>query len=304
MDSSQVGYWIIFNAAVLVLLGLDLFVFQRKPHMVSLREAGLWSAFWVALSLAFNALIFFWKGREPALQFLTGYAIEKALSLDNIFVFLVIFEYFAVPQKYQHRVLFWGVLGALLMRGTMIYLGSALISRFDWILYLFGAFLLFTGLRMLRRGEIVQTPEQNWAVRLARKCVRCTRAYHEGAFVVLENGKRVITPMALALIAVESTDLIFALDSIPAIFGVTQDFLIVYTSNVCAILGLRALYFVLAGLVRMLAYLKTSLALVLSFIGIKMLIEHWIKIPIELSLGVITLILAGGVVASLMKTKR
>lgn len=304
MNSSEVGYWVIFNAVVLVLLGLDLFVFQRKPHMVSLREAGFWSAFWVALSLAFNALIYFWKGREPALQFLTGYAIEKALSLDNILVFIVIFEYFAVPQKYQHRVLFWGVLGALVMRGIMIYLGSALISQFHWILYFFGAFLLFTGVRMLQRREIIKTPEQNWAIRLARKWVPVTRAYHEGSFIVSENGKRAITPMALTLIAVESTDLVFALDSIPAIFGVTQDFLIVYTSNVCAILGLRALYFVLARLVRMLAYLKASLALVLSFIGIKMLIEHWIKIPIEVSLGVVTLILAGGIVASLIKTKR
>jgi tellurite resistance protein TerC len=303
MNPSEFGYWIAFNGVVLLLLALDLFVFQRKPHKVALREAALWSGFWVALSLAFNVLIYFWKGREPALQFLTGYAIEKALSLDNIFVFLVIFEYFAIPQKYQHRVLFWGVLGALVMRGVMIYLGSTLILHFDWVLYVFGAFLLFTGVRMLRRGEIVETPEQNWAIRLARKWTRVTRDYHEGMFIVSENGKRAITPMALALIAVESTDLVFALDSIPAIFGVTQDFFIVYTSNVCAILGLRALYFVLAGLVRMLAYLKTSLALVLSFIGIKMLIEPWIEIPIEASLGVVTVLLGGGVIASLMKTK-
>jgi tellurite resistance protein TerC len=304
MNPSEFVFWIIFNAIVLVLLALDLLVFQAKPHKASIREAALWSVFWVALSLAFNAIIYFWKGREPALQFLTGYAVEKALSLDNIFVFLVIFEYFAVPQKYQHRVLFWGVLGALTMRGVMIYLGSELILHFHWVLYLFGAFLLFTGVRMLRKREIIKTPDQNWGIRSARKWVRVTNAYHEGVFVVSENGKRAITPMALALIAVESTDLVFALDSIPAIFGVTQDFLIVYTSNVCAILGLRALYFVVSGLVRMMAYLKTSLALVLSFIGIKMLIEPWIKVPIEVSLCVVIVLLGGAVVASLIKTRR
>jgi tellurite resistance protein TerC len=296
--------WLAFNAFVLGMLALDLGVFHRKAHEVSLKEAGAWSAVWIALALAFNVGIYLWKGREPALQFLAGYLIEKSLSVDNIFVFVLIFGYFAVPAAYQHRVLFWGILGALLMRGAFIAAGAALLAKFHWIIYLFGAFLVVTGVKMaLVRSEGIH-PERNPLVRLARRLLRVTNGYREDRFVVREGGAWAATPLLLVLLVVESTDLVFAVDSIPAIFAVTSDPFIVYTSNVFAILGLRSLYFLLAGVVEKFTYLKLGLSVVLAFVGVKMLLTDVAKVPIALSLAVIATVIAVAVVASLLRNRR
>jgi tellurite resistance protein TerC len=295
-------FWIGFNAVVLLLLALDLFVFHRKAVVVSFRDAAFWSAAWFGLSLSFNALVWRWKGADKALEFLTGYLIEYALSVDNIFVFGVIFTYFKVRAEYQHRVLFWGILGALLMRGAMIALGVELVTRFRWSLYVFGAFLLLTGVRMFFKKES-ESPMENGIVRFCRRWLRVTPQYHGAQFFVRLNGAWVATPLALVLIVVELTDLVFAVDSIPAIFAVTTDPFIVYTSNICAILGLRSLYFLLAGLADRFRYLQYGLAAVLSFIGVKMLIAFAWHIPIALSLGIVALCLMVSIVASIIKTR-
>ena len=296
--------WIAFNLFVLGMLALDLGVFHRKAHDVSVKEASLWSVAWIALALTFNVGLYFWRGGEVALQFLTGYLIEKSLSVDNIFVFVLLFTYFAVPPLYQHRVLFWGVLGALVMRGIMIAAGAALIKEFHWIIYLFGAFLIFTGIRMaLHRNEELH-PERNPVVRLVRRVIPVTSEYHGQRFFVRHAGKLMATPLFLALVLIEFTDLIFAVDSIPAIFAVTTDPFIVYTSNVFAILGLRSLYFVLRGAVDKFHYLKLSLAAVLTFVGVKMVLSDFYKIPVTLSLAVIGSLLAVGVAASLLRARR
>src|SRR5438874_4279224 len=249
--SAPIWLWIAFNAFVLVMLALDLGVFHRKSHAVSLKEALGWSAVWIVLALLFNAGLFYWRGPEPALQFLAGYLIEKSLSVDNIFVFVLLFSFFGVPAAYQHRVLFWGVLGALVMRGLMIALGAVLIDTFHWVIYLFGAFLIFTGVRMaFHKGEEVH-PERNPLLKLVRRVVPATKDYERDRFVVRQAGQLMITPLLLVLLVVETTDLIFALDSIPAIFAVTQNTFLVYTSNVFAILGLRSLYFVFANTIGM-----------------------------------------------------
>jgi tellurite resistance protein TerC len=301
---TPIEFWIAFNAGVLFLLALDLFVFHRKAHAVTMKEATIWSSVWVLLSLSFNVLIYYWKGPKPALEFFTGYLIEYSLSVDNIFVFVLIFSYFNVPAQYQHRVLFWGILGALVMRGLMIFLGATLVARFHWVLYIFGAFLLITGARMLFGKQMEVDPEHNIFLKFFRRLVPITPQYHGANFAVREHGKLMFTPLALVLVMVESTDLLFAVDSIPAIFGVTRDFFIVYTSNICAILGLRSLYFLLAGIVPKFIYLQTGLALVLSFIGIKMLIEDLYHVPIQISLIVVTVILAGSIGASLAAARR
>ena len=306
-------HWVGFNVVVLALLALDLGVFHRKAHTVSVKEATTWTVVWVSLSLLFNGLIFFWRGAETGLQFLTGYLIEYSLSVDNIFIFVLLFGFFRVPAQYQHRVLFWGILGALVMRGMMIWLGAALLERFDWIILVFGAFLIFTGVRMgLSRGESEIHPEGNIVVRIFRRFMPVTHEYHGQRFFVRQSHRSFATPLFLVLLIVESTDLIFAIDSIPAIFAVTKDPFIVYTSNVCAILGLRSLYFLLAGVMDKFYYLKAALAVILSFVGVKMLVPavsgwlmgHEYHIPTLLSLGVIVLTLGVAVVASLLRNRR
>jgi tellurite resistance protein TerC len=294
-----------FLAVVFVLLAIDLGIFQRKAHAVSVKEALVWSAFWVLLSLLFGSCVFIKLGSRPGLEFFTGYLVEYALSVDNIFVFILIFSYFAVPARLHHRVLFWGILGALIMRGGFILAGSQLIQAFHWVLYLFGAFLIFSGIKILRqKGDTKVEPERNPVVRLFQRIVPMTSGYSGGAFFLRQAGKFVATPLALVLVTVETTDLIFAFDSIPAIFGVTTDWFIVLTSNICAILGLRSMYFVLAAVVDRFVYLGTGLGIVLSFIGVKMLLGDIYPIGIETSLLVVAAILACAVVLSLVRPPR
>ncbi|MEJ5344559.1 MAG: TerC family protein [Chloroflexus sp.] len=306
--------WIGFHAIVFLVLALDLGVFHRRSHKVSIREAGLWTLVWVTLSLIFNGIIWLWRGPEDGLNFLTGYLVEYSLSVDNIFVFVLLFSYFRVPAQYQHRVLFWGILGALIMRGTMILLGSALVEQFEWILYLFGAFLLVTGVRLIFQDDEPEVdPQRNLLVRLARRLLPITPDMRGDRFFVREADRFSATPLFLVLLIVESTDLLFAVDSIPAIFGITHDPFIVYTSNICAILGLRSLYFLLAGVMESFYYLRFGLAIILSFIGVKMLTPlvtgwflggHGVHIPTTISLGVIVVTLLASVVASLIRSRR
>ncbi|HEU5074812.1 MAG TPA: TerC family protein [Polyangiaceae bacterium] len=293
--------WLGFIAFVLAMLAIDLGVFHRKAHEVSLKEAGVWSAVWVALAVVFNAAVYLWFGPERALEFTTGYLIEKALAVDNIFVFVVIFTTFAVPAIYQHRVLFWGVLGALVMRAAFILAGGAFLQRFHWAMYVFGALLAITGVKLLVQRNQELRPEQNPIVRWFQKLFPMTPEFHGDKFLVVKHGRRYATPLLLALVAVEVTDLIFAVDSIPAIFAVTSDPFIVFTSNIFAILGLRSLYFLLAGIITKFAYLKVGLSFVLIFVGAKMLLVDLYKVPIALSLGVIASILGLSIVASLIK---
>ena len=296
--------WIGFNVVVLAILALDLGVLHRRSEKVSLKEAAIWSGVWVALSLCFALAIYRTMGPESGLEFLTGYLIEYALSVDNIFVFVLIFSYFSVPEKYQHRVLFWGIIGALVLRGVMIVAGSALVTRFAWTLYIFGAFLVFTGLRMaLQKDEVAYNPERDPVLRLARKLVPVTPDYRGDKFFVREpdakgRNRYAATPLFIVLLIVDTTDIIFATDSIPAIFAVTRDPFIVYTSNICAVLGLRALYFLLASVVDKFVYLKLGLSVVLIFIGAKMLLEPLIHLPIVVALGVVGVVLGTSIVAS------
>ena len=296
--------WIAFNVVVLSILALDLGVLHKRGKKVTVKEAATWSAVWVALSLSFALAIYLRMGRESGLEFLTGYLIEYALSVDNIFVFVLIFSYFNVPEKYQHRVLFWGIIGALVLRGVMIVAGSALVTRFSWTLYIFGAFLLFTGIRMaIQKDEADYNPQHDPVLRLARRLMPVTNDFHGDKFFVRQpapsGGDRVAaTPLFIVMVIVNTTDIIFATDSIPAIFAVTRDPFIVYTSNICAVLGLRALYFLLAGVVDKFVYLKLGLAIVLIFIGLKMLLEHFIHIPILASLGAVGGILGTSILAS------
>jgi tellurite resistance protein TerC len=297
--------WVGFNVAVLAILALDLGVLHRRSSTVSLKEAATWSAVWVALSLGFAFAIYRTMGQQSGLEFLTGYLIEYALSVDNIFVFVLIFTYFNVPEKYQHRVLFWGIIGALILRGIMIIAGSALVTRFAWTLYIFGAFLVFTGLRMaLQKSDEVYNPDRDPVLRLARRLVPVTPDYRGDKFFVQEADKTgklryAATPLFIVLLIVDTTDIIFATDSIPAIFAVTRDPFIVYTSNICAVLGLRALYFLLAKIVDKFVYLKIGLSAVLVFIGAKMLLEPFFHLPVVASLGVVGAVLATSIFASL-----
>ena len=297
-------FWSAFLLVVLILLSLDLGLAQRKAHVVSVKEALGWSVVWVCLSLCFGTWVYLHFGAQEGLEFFAGYLIEYALSVDNVFVFILIFSYFAVPPHLHHRVLFWGILGALGMRAAFIVAGAALISAFHWILYLFGIFLVFTGFKILREGETELEPEKNPVVRLFRRIIPLSSTYASNGFFVREAGKFVATPLALVLVTVETTDLVFATDSIPAIFGVTHDPFIIYTSNICAILGLRSMYFLLAAVIDRFAYLGQGLGIVLMFIGVKMLIAEYLPIPIGLSLAVVAAILMGAVVLSLIRPPR
>jgi len=292
--------WIGFHVILVMMLVLDLGVFHRRAHAVSLREAAIWSVVWVSLALLFNAAIYAWSGPAAGMEFLTGYLIEKALSVDNIFVFVLIFSYFRVPAPYQHRVLFWGVLGAILMRAGLIAVGASLIARFHWIMYLFGAFLVFTGVKMALQKHEAADPSGSPLVRFVRRLMPVSDEYDGQRFLTVRDGARVATPLLLVLVMVEASDLVFAVDSIPAIFAVTQEPFLVYTSNIFATLGLRSLYFLLAGVVAKFRFLKLGLAMILSFVGLKMLVMGVYKIPVGVSLGVIAAILAVSIVASLL----
>jgi tellurite resistance protein TerC len=299
----SIWLWVGFIAFVLAMLALDLGVFHRKAHAVRPKEAGIWVAVWVSLAFLFALGLYFYRDANTALTFLTGYIIEESLSVDNIFVMVLIFTYFSVPSEFQHRVLFWGILGALIMRGLFIGIGALLVSRFEWILYVFGAMLVFTGIRMAFKGDEEFDAEQNPVVRFVRRFVPMTAGYRGPHFFTIENGRRVATPLLLVLVLVEFTDLMFAIDSIPAIFAVTTDPFIVFTSNIFAILGLRSMYFLLAAVVHRFHLLKYGLAVILVFVGAKMLLEHVMHVPIVLSLGVIVSVLVGTIAASLIWPK-
>jgi tellurite resistance protein TerC len=304
----QTWLWLGFNGGVLALLALDLFVFHRKAHEVRPREAATWSAVWIALALAFGAFVYAALGRQAGLEYFAGYLIEKALSVDNIFVFVLIFGYFQVPARYQHRILFWGILGALVMRGLMIAAGAYLIEQFHAVIYVFGAFLVFTGIRMATQSEHAIHPESNPVIRVVRRLVPVTPTYHGQRFFVRQQAGRrsylAATPLFVVLMLVEVTDLVFAVDSIPAVFAVTKDPFIVYSSNVFAILGLRALYFLLADVVDRFHYLKAGLSAVLVFVGAKMLLADLVPVPTPVSLLVIAAILGFAVAASLLRPRR
>jgi tellurite resistance protein TerC len=294
-----------FTIAIIALLVVDLGLIQRKTHEVKIKEALGWSAVWISLALLFNVGLFFWRGQEPALQFFTGYLIELSLSVDNLFVFLLIFMYFKVPAAYQHKVLFWGILGAQIMRGLLIGVGVVLISQFHWILYLFGLFLVFTGIKMgVQEDEAEVRPERNVFVRFFKKVMPVTPGYHGSRFFVKQEGRHYATLLLIVVIVLETTDLLFALDSIPAVFAITTDPFIVYTSNICAILGLRSLYFALAGMMNLFHYLKIGLSVVLSFVGLKMLLAEVFPIPIGIALGVVGAVLILSVIASIIWPKR
>jgi tellurite resistance protein TerC len=296
--------WGGFLVFILVMLALDLGVFHKSAHTVSVKEAATWSVVWLLLAGLFNAGVYALFGAERALEFATGYVLEKALAVDNIFVFVVIFSTFGVPLISQHRVLFWGVLGALLMRAGFIVVGGALVQRFHWLLYAFGALLAYTGFKLLVQRDEEPHPENNPMLRLFRRWVPVTHEYAADQFIVKRDGRRYATPLLLALVAVEVSDVIFAVDSIPAVFAVTTDPFIVFTSNIFAILGLRSLYFVLADIITRFVYLKVGLALVLMFVGAKMLVAGWVKVPISLSLAVIAGILTLSIVISWLRSRR
>ncbi|MBT1706218.1 TerC family protein [Chryseosolibacter indicus] len=296
--------WVGFNVFVLIMLALDLGIFHKKSHEVSIKEALSWTGIWITLALLFNLFIYQQLGKEPAMEFLTGYLIEKSLSVDNIFVIILIFSYFQVPSRYQHKVLFLGIFGALVMRIIFIFAGIELIHRFHWLIYLFGGFLIFTGIRMLTSGDAKVDPEKNVFVKLVRKIIPVTNVYHGEKFFIRHDKVLMATPLMLVLVVIEGTDLIFAVDSIPAILAVSDDPFIVYTSNVFAILGLRSLYFAVAGIEKYFKYLKYGLASILVFVGTKMAIADIVKIPVHLSLVIIALILGISILASVISTSK
>jgi tellurite resistance protein TerC len=320
MVSEEVIPFILFTALIVTLLLLDLVVLQRRSHSIGMKEASLLSVMWIALAMCFNVFIYFmyhhqWfgagtfggmhlSGSDAALQFLAGYLVEESLSVDNIFVFVVIFTYFGVPAKYQHKVLFWGILGAIIMRFAFIVTGSVLIARFEWILYIFGVILVVSGWKMMTQGEMEVHPEKNFFIRLVRKWFPVSEGYEPPRFFLRKEGKLWVTPLFIVLITVETTDVVFAVDSIPAVFGITRDPFIVYSSNMFAILGLRSIYFVLAGMMKSFHYLKYGLSLILIFIGVKMLIADFFHIPIVASLVVLASILAISVTASIVRNRR
>ena len=301
--SVSIWFWVTFHAGVFAALAIDLFS-DRAHERISLRSAVRRSLLWVALSLSFNAFVWWWQGADQAIDFFTGYLIEYSLSVDNIFVFGLIFAYFRVPPRYEHRVLIWGIVGALLMRAAMIWLGVELVAQFHFVLYFFGAFLVVTGLRMLRGKSQPVDLEHNFVLRTIRRLMPVTNDYHGPKFIALVGARRMLTPLALVLIVIETMDLVFAVDSIPAVLAITRDTFIVYTSNICAILGLRSLYFLLANLVTRFIYLRLGLAIVLCFVGSKMLAEPWVKVPSWLSLVIILSLLAVTTLASLQATKK
>jgi tellurite resistance protein TerC len=300
---NEVLWWVIFNIFVLAMLALDLGVFHRKAHVIRIKEALGWSVAWILLSLLFNLGIYFWRGPDTALEFLTGYLIEKSLSVDNIFVFVLIFSCFRIPFLYQHKVLFWGIVGALILRAIFIAAGITLMQKFHWVIYVFGGFLIVTGLRMGLQKHKEIHPEKNPVLKLFRRFMPVTDAIEEGRFFVKQGGHHAATPLFITVLVVETTDLIFAVDSIPAILAVTSDPFIVYTSNVFAILGLRALYFAIAGMIQRFQYLHYGLSAILVFVGMKMLLSSVYKIPVGFALGVIAAILLVSVVSSIVRSR-
>ena len=296
-------FWVLFNLFVLAMLVLDLWVFHRPGHTIKFREALAWSVGWVLLAVSFAVLVYFWQGRETAVEFTTGYIIELSLSVDNLFIFLLIFRYFKVPPAYQHKVLFWGIVGALVMRGIFIVVGIGLIRRFHWIIFLFGAFLVYSGIRLLGKKETGIDPEKNPVVRLFRRLMPVTDGYHGDRFLVRRE-RLYATPLLVVLVLVEFTDLLFATDSIPAVLAITLKPFVVFTSNVFAILGLRSLYFVLAGMIDYFHYLHYGLAVVLIFIGGKMLASDYFPIPTVWALGAVGGVLIVSMLASVVKPKR
>ena len=297
-------FWLGFNLFVLLMLVLDLGVFHRKSHQIKFKEALGWSVFWIALAFAFAVLVAFWQGRQTALEFVTGYVVEESLSVDNLFVFLVLFRYFKVDPEYQHKVLFWGIVGALISRGTFILVGVQAIQRWHWIIYVFGAFLIFKGITMLRSEGSDIEPEKNFILRFLRKLIPVTDSYEGGKFFVRRDAKSYATPLFIVLLVVELTDVAFATDSIPAILAITKNAFIVYTSNVFAIMGLRSLFFALAGLMDVFHHLHYGLSALLVFIGMKMLLSEHYPIPIHIALGVVAGILIASIAASLIVPKK
>ncbi len=296
--------WGGFILFVLVMISIDLGLFHRTAHAVKTKEALIWCAIWVSLALLFNVGVYHYKGGQAGIEFLTGYVIELSLSLDNLFVFLLIFSFFRVPKHHQHTVLYWGILGALVMRAMMIMTGIALINKFHWIIYVFGAFLVFTGVKMFFTGDQEIHPEKNPVIKLAKKIFPVTHEFHEGHFFVRLKGRLLATPLFLVLLVIETTDLVFAVDSIPAILAITRDTFIVYTSNVFAILGLRSFYFALAGMFDKFRFLKVGLAIVLSYVGLKMLLSNFYKIPTVLSLTFIALTIGLSILISFLKPEK
>jgi tellurite resistance protein TerC len=296
--------WVVFGILIPVMLALDLGVFHRRAHAVKIKEALMWSAMWISLALLFNLGVYLLVGHEKALNFLTSYLVEESLSVDNLFVFLLIFTYFSVPAEYQHRVLFWGILGAIVMRGIFIVTGLTLLSRLHWIIYIFGAFLIYTAARLaLNKEEQEIKPEKNPVLRLFRRFVPLTKRYHGHRFLVKGRGRRLATPLLMVLVVIETTDIIFAMDSVPAVLAITQDSFIVYTSNILAVMGLRSLYFALAGVIGKFYYLSYGLATILAFLGVKMIISDFYKLPITISLGVVLGILIIAALLSLIRRK-
>jgi tellurite resistance protein TerC len=302
--NESVVLWGAFNLFVLAMLALDLGVFHRKSHEVGVKEALTWTGVWITLAMLFNLFVYYYFDKQKAIEFFTGYLIEKSLSIDNIFVIIMIFSYFKVPTMYQHKVLFWGILGALVMRIIFILAGIELIHRFHWLIYIFGGFLIITGIRMITSGDAKLEPEQNPLAKLARKIFPFTPSFEGDQFFVRRDEKLWATPLFLVVILIEATDLIFAVDSIPAILAISDDSFIVYTSNVFAILGLRSLYFALAGIEKYFQYLKYGLSAILIFVGVKMSITDWYKIPVDLSLIVIVFVLAIAMLASVVVQKK
>lgn len=295
--------WIVFNVFIVAMLIIDLAVFHRKEHEVSIKEALSWTGVWIALSLIFNVGIYYYMGYQPALDYLTGYLIEKSLSVDNIFVFLLIFAYFKVEPKYQHKVLFWGIFGALVLRFAFIFLGVSLIERFHWIIYVFGAFLIYTGIKLALEKDKEVHPERNPVLKLTRKFIPVTKNYHGSKFFIRKIGRTLATPLFVVLVMIETTDVVFALDSIPAILAITHDPFIVYSSNAFAILGLRALYFALSGVMQLFHYLHYGLSVILSFVGLKMILSDIYHIPTPYALGFIAITLTASIVASILWPK-
>ena len=304
MGNHALSVWIGFSAVVLILMALDLGVFNRKSHILSFKEAMAWSAGWVSLALLFGLFLLHKEGTQHALEYYTGYIIELSLSVDNLFVFILVFQYFSVPAELQPRVLKWGIIGAIIMRFVMIVLGAVLLHQFEWVIYVFGAIVIFTGVKMMNAGETRIEPEKNPVVRLAEKILPFTSSYQGQHFFSRNKGKLVGTPLLLVLIVIETTDLVFAVDSIPAIFAVTRDPFIVYTSNVFAILGLRSLFFILAGMLDKFEYLKPGVAGILIFVGLKMVLAKWVHLPILLSLAIILGTLTVAILLSIRKSKR
>jgi len=302
--SSQLALWIIFGTLVPIMLVLDLGVFHRKAHTINIKEALIWSAVWITLALLFNIGIYFLLGPDKALKFLASYLVEKSLSVDNLFVFLMIFSYFGVPSAYQHKVLFWGILGALIMRAIFIATGLVIVERLHWAIYLFGAFLVLTGIRMSYKKDREFRPEKNPVLRIFRRFMPITDSYEGDRFWVKVGGRLFATPLLLILLVIETTDVIFAVDSIPAVLAITLDPFIVYTSNVFAILGLRALYFALAGITQRLRYLRYGLSVILVFLGLKMLFSGIYRMPISIALGIVAAVLVISAVASIMNRNK